>query len=46
MVPFVRRGLIEGVYGSRIRDVPPDEGLQKVMEKMNGWVGENETPEH
>jgi len=46
LVPFVRRGLIEGVYGSRIRDVPPDEGLQKVMEKMNGWVGENETPEH
>jgi len=41
LVPFVRRGLIEGVYGSRIRDVPPREGLQIVMENVNAWVCED-----
>ncbi len=33
-VPFVRKGLIEGVYGSNIGDVPPSEALQEMVEKM------------
>jgi len=34
LVPFVRRGLIEGVYGSDLGDVPPNEALREMMEKM------------
>ncbi|KAH9971002.1 Dor1-like family-domain-containing protein [Lactifluus volemus] len=39
LVPFVRKGLIEGVYGGpSLVDVPPIEELQEMMEKINGWV--------
>ena len=41
-VPFVRKGLIEGVYGSSARDVPPSEALQEMIEKMGEWVSEAE----
>ena len=40
LVPFVRRGLIEGVYGSDLGDVPPNEALREMMEKMGSWVDE------
>jgi len=43
LVPFVRKGLIEGVYGSSVGDVPPSEALQEMMEKMSVWVSEAET---
>ena len=39
-VPLVRRGLIEGVYGSDISDVPPSKALQEMMEKRGSWVNE------
>lgn len=35
VVPFVRKGLIEGVYGSSVRDVPRSEALQEMMEKLS-----------
>jgi len=38
LVPFVRKGLIEGVYGSNVGDVPPSEALREMVEKMNAWV--------
>ncbi|KAI9459187.1 Dor1-domain-containing protein [Lactarius psammicola] len=38
LVPFLRRGLIEGVYGSSEGDVMPSEGLQGVMEEVNVWI--------
>jgi hypothetical protein len=34
LVPFVRKGLIEGVYGSRVGNMPPGEALQEILEKM------------
>ncbi|KAI0290617.1 Dor1-like family-domain-containing protein [Russula brevipes] len=40
LVPFVRRGLIEGVYGRSVDDVPPSEELRRVMERMD--VGDSE----
>ena len=43
LVPFVRKGLIEGVYGSRVGDVPPSEALQEMMERMSVWVSKAET---
>src|SRR6266436_2189829 len=45
LVPFVRKGLIEGVYGSSVGDVPPSEALQEMVEKMNVWVNETESKE-
>ena len=42
LVPFVRRGLIEGVYGSDISKVPPSEALQDMMQKIGSWVYEVE----
>jgi hypothetical protein len=45
LVPFVRKGLIEGVYGSSVGDVPPSEALQEMMEKMSVWISEAETKE-
>ena len=42
LVPFVRRGLIEGVYGSDISDVPPSEALQDMMQRIGSWVDEAE----
>jgi hypothetical protein len=42
LVPFVRKGLIEGVYGSSVGDVPPSEELQEMVEKMTVWVNEAE----
>ena len=33
-VPFVRRGLIEVVYGSDIRDVPPSEALEDMIQRI------------
>lgn len=45
LVPFVRRGLIEGVYGSDISDVPPGEVLQEMLEKIGSWVDEAEAKE-
>ncbi|KAH9166703.1 Dor1-domain-containing protein [Lactarius sanguifluus] len=38
LVPFVRRGLIEGVYGSSEGGVMPSEELQGVMEEVNVWI--------
>jgi hypothetical protein len=38
LVPFVRRGLIEGVYGCDIDDVPPSEVLKEMLEKIGSWV--------
>ena len=43
LLPLVRKGLIEGVCGSR--DVPPSVALQEMMEKMGVWVNEAETQE-
>ena len=43
LVPFVKRGLIEGVYGSDVGDVPPGEVLQDMLEKIGSW-GVKETP--
>jgi hypothetical protein len=40
LVPFVRRGLIEGVYGRSVGDVPPGEELRGMMERMDVWVSE------
>jgi hypothetical protein len=34
LVPFVRRGFIEGVYGSDISDVPPGEALQDMIQRI------------
>jgi hypothetical protein len=31
LVPFVRKGLIEGVNGSSIGNVPPSEVLQEIL---------------
>ena len=45
LVPFVRKGLVEGVYGSSLADVPPNEELREMMEKVNVWVGEAEATE-
>jgi hypothetical protein len=45
LVPFVRKGLIEGVYGSSVGNVPPSEALQGMIEKMRVWVSEAETKE-
>jgi conserved oligomeric Golgi complex subunit 8 len=45
LVPFVRKGLIEGVYGSSVVDVPPSEELQEMVEKMTVWVNEAESKE-
>jgi hypothetical protein len=45
LVPFVRRGLIEGVYGSNIGDVPPSEALQDVIQRMGSWVDQVEVKE-
>ncbi|KAI0262642.1 Dor1-like family-domain-containing protein [Russula aff. rugulosa BPL654] len=45
LVPFVRKGLIEGVYGSSVGDVPPSEELQEKVEKMTVWVDEAESKE-
>jgi hypothetical protein len=38
LVPFVRKGLIEGVYGSSVGNVPPSGALhwQEMIEKMSG----------
>lgn len=38
LVPFVRRGLIEGVYGSDISKVPPSEALQDMIQRIGSWV--------
>ena len=38
LIPFVRRGLIEGVYGSSEGDVVPGEELQGAMEDVNAWI--------
>jgi hypothetical protein len=40
LVPLVRRGLIEGVYGFDICDAPPSEALQEMLEKIGSesWV--------
>ena len=35
--------MIEGVYGSRVGDVPPSEALQEMMERMSVWVSKAET---
>ena len=35
LVPFVRKGLIEGVYGSNVGDIPPSKALQEMMEKIS-----------
>jgi len=40
LVPLVRRGLIEGVYGSDISDVPPSKGSQEMIEKVGLRVDE------
>jgi len=45
LVPFVRRGLIEGVYGSREGDVMSSEELQGVMEEVNLWISKAEINE-
>ena len=45
LVPFVRRGLIEGVYGSDLGNVPPNDALREMMEKMGSWVDEGEAKE-
>lgn len=45
LVPFVRKGLIEGVYGSSVGDVPPSEALQEMVEKVTVWVNEAEGKE-
>jgi conserved oligomeric Golgi complex subunit 8 len=45
LVPFVRRGLIEGVYGSDICDVPPSEALQELLEKIGSWVDSGDAKE-
>ena len=45
LVPFVRKGLIEGVYGSSAGEVPPSEALQEMIEKMGVWVSEAEPQE-
>ena len=39
-MPFVRKGLIEGVYGSSAWEVPPSEALhwQAKMEKIGVWL--------
>jgi len=37
LVPFVRRGLIEGVYGSDISKVPPSEALQDMIQRIGSW---------
>lgn len=44
LMPFVRRGLIEGVYRSDISEVPPGEVLQEMLEKIGSWVDEAEPP--
>ncbi len=38
LVPFVRRGLIEGVYESSEGDVMPSEELQDVLGEVNVWI--------
>lgn len=43
LVPFVRRGLVEGVYGCSIKDMPPGEVLRGMMEKISAWISEVET---
>jgi hypothetical protein len=45
LVPFVRRGLIEGVYGSDISDVPPSEVLQEMLGKIGSWVDSGDAKE-
>ena len=45
LVPFVRKGLIEGVYGSSVGDVPPGGEFQEMLEKMTVWVNEAERKE-
>ena len=42
LVPFVRRGLIEGVFGSDISSVPPSEALEDIIQRMSLWVDEAE----
>jgi hypothetical protein len=39
LVPFVRKALIEGVYGFSVGDGPPREMIENVC----GWGGEGET---
>ena len=41
LVPFVRRGLIEGVYGSSEGVIMPSEELHGVMEEVNEWIGKS-----
>ncbi|KAI0262301.1 Dor1-like family-domain-containing protein, partial [Gloeopeniophorella convolvens] len=38
LVPFVRRALVEGVYGTQVDDVPPSEELQGVLEELEAWL--------
>ena len=45
LVPFLRKGLIEGVYSSSVGDVPPSEELQEKVEKMTVWVDGAESKE-
>ena len=45
LVPFVRKGLIEGVYGSSAEEVPPSEALQEMIAKMGVWVSGAEPQE-
>jgi len=45
LVPFMRRGLIEGVYGSDISNVPPSEALQDMIQRLGSWVDEVEVKE-
>ena len=45
LMPFVKKGLIEGVYGSSAEEVPFSEALQKTIEKMGVWVSEAEPHE-
>ena len=43
-MPFVRKGLIDGVYGFSAWEVLPSWALQEMMEKMGVWVSEAEPP--
>ena len=45
LVPFVRKGLIEGVYESSAGEVPPSGALQEMIAKMGVWVSEAEPQE-
>jgi hypothetical protein len=45
LVPFVKKGLIEGAYGSGAMNVPPSGVLQEMIEKMGVLVSEAETKE-